>query len=127
MSETKNDLLYSKDHEWVRIEGSTAYIGITDYAQEELGEVVFVELPEVDGTFEKGDEIASIESVKAASPIINPLTGTVVRVNEALEDEPEAVNSDPYGSWLYVLEIADSDETDELLDEKAYNEYTESL
>src|SRR6056297_167473 len=99
MSETKNDLLYSRDHEWVRIEGSTAYIGITDYAQDELGEVVYVELPEVDETFEKDDEIASIESVKAASPIINPLTGTVTKINDALEDEPESVNSDPYGAW----------------------------
>jgi glycine cleavage system H protein len=127
MSETRDNLLYSKDHEWVRIEGSTAYIGITDYAQDELGEVVYVELPEVDETFEKDDEIASIESVKAASPIINPLTGTVTKINDALEDEPESVNSDPYGAWLYAIEIADSDETDLLLDEDAYNEYIESL
>lgn len=127
MSKTKKDLLYSKDHEWVRLEGSKARVGITDYAQDELGEVVFIELPEVDEEFARNDEIASIESVKAASPIINPLTGTVVEVNESLEDEPEKVNSDPYGSWLYILEISDDDEKDELLDEAAYREYIESL
>jgi glycine cleavage system H protein len=127
MSEIKKGLLYTKDHEWIRVEGSRAYIGISDYAQEELGEVVYVELPEPEDVFDKGDEISSIESVKAASPIINPLGGTVVEINETLEDEPEAVNTDPYGAWIYCIEIGDSDEVEGLLDESAYREYIESL
>lgn len=127
MSETKSDLKYSQDHEWVRVEGNKAVVGITDYAQEELGEVVYIELPEVDEEFAQGDEISSIESVKAASPVINPLSGTVTEVNESLEDEPEALNSDPFGSWIYALEMEDSSQLDELMDEKAYKSYIESL
>ena len=127
MSEIIKGLLYSQDHEWVKVDGNKAYVGITDYAQAQLGEVVYVELPEVDDEFSKDDEVSSIESVKAASAIITPVGGTVVEVNEELEDTPEGVNSDPYGSFIFVLELADEGDLGDLMDAAAYEEYLKTL
>jgi len=99
---------YTKDHEWARIEGDTAVIGINDYAQDQLGEVVFVELPEIGDSFEKGEEFGTVESVKAVSEIYMPLSGEVLETNQALEDSPELVNSDPYGGgWIIKIKPAD--------------------
>ncbi len=113
-------LKYSKDHEWVRVEGNKAYIGITDYAQHALGSLVYVELPEVDDTFSAEDNLGVVESVKAASDIIVPISGTVVEVNEAVVDDPGLINSDAFGSWMVAIEMSNPSELDELLDAAAY-------
>jgi glycine cleavage system H protein len=124
MSDTK----YSEDHEWIRIEGDTGTIGITDYAQEQLGDIVFVELPEVGKQLAKGDEAAVIESVKAASELYAIVAGEVVEVNESLGDDPAQANSDPMGGgWFFKFKIADAGELDGLMDESAYKEFTASL
>ena len=118
------DLRYSKDHEWVRVDGDAVMIGITDYAQHALGDVVFLELPDVGDTFEAGDAIGVVESVKAASDIYIPLGGEVTETNEALVDEPEKVNADPYGeAWLVKIKLADAAHLDELMDSAAYEIY----
>ena len=94
-------LYYTKEHEWIRVEGKTAWVGVTDYAQDQLGDIVYVELPEEDDEVEKNDAIAALESVKAASDVYAPLTGIVTEVNEALEDEPGLINSDAYDAWIF--------------------------
>jgi len=127
MSKIPAELRYSKDHEWVRIDGDKAYVGITDYAQDTLGEVVFVELPPVGDVFEADDEIANIESVKAASAIYNPIAGTVAAVNEKLDGSPELINEDCYANHLYVLTDYDPKAVDALLDATAYGKYLETL
>lgn len=116
------DLLYSKEHEWVRKEGDNKVrIGITDFAQSELGDIVFVELPEVDDTLEADDSFGSVESVKTVSELYAPVSGTVVEVNEELEDSPELVNESPYdGAWMIVVEIDDPSELDNLLSAEEY-------
>lgn len=117
MSDTK----YTQDHEYIRVEGNQGTVGITDYAQGQLGDVVFVDVPEVGAKFSKGDEVAVVESVKAASEIYAPVSGTVVAVNENLADEPGLVNSDPVvNGWFFKIEIDDAGELDGLLDENAY-------
>lgn len=113
-------LKYSKDHEWVRVEGNKAYIGITDYAQHALGSLVYVELPEVDDTFSAEDTLGVVESVKAASDIIVPISGTIVEINEAVVDDPGLINSDAFGSWMVAMEMSNPSELDELLDAAAY-------
>jgi glycine cleavage system H protein len=119
---------FTEDHEWIRIEDGAAVIGISDYAQEQLGEVVFVELPEVGTEVEQGQECAVIESVKAAGELKAPVSGTVTAVNEVLADEPERVNSDAMGEgWFLRMTVADASEMDGLMDEAAYNAYVESL
>ena len=121
-------LKYSKEHEWVRQEGDVATIGISEYAQEQLGDVVYVELPEVGKTVEKGSEAAVVESVKAASEVYTPVSGEVVEVNGALDDAPSLVNSDPTGEgWFFRLRLSAPAETDEFMDEAAYQDYTEAL
>ena len=124
MSEIPPDLKYASTHEWVRMEADgTATVGITDHAQEQLGDLVFVELPEVGARYAAGDACAVVESVKAASDIYAPISGTVVEVNEALEESPQLVNEDPYGDgWLFRLEPSDPSELDGLLDAAAYLE-----
>lgn len=117
------DLLYTKDHEWVRVEGNFAYIGITDFAQHALGNIVFVELPEVDETFGEGDEFAVIESVKAASDAYMPVSGKIVEINEALDDEPALLNEDAFENWLVKVELSDMSEVDTLMTSKAYEEF----
>ena len=124
MSGTK----YTDDHEWITVEGEVATIGITNYAQEQLGDVVFVDLPEVGAEFAKGDEAGVIESVKAASELYAPVSGTVAEVNEALNDEPALLNSDPEaGGWIVKITMTQPDELGELMDEAAYKELVASL
>lgn len=119
---------YTQDHEWISVDGDTATVGITDYAQEQLGEVVFVELPEVGNEVGQGTEAAVIESVKAAGELKSPANGTVSQVNELLSDEPGKVNEDPQGDgWFYKMTITDASELDGLMDDAAYKAYVESL
>ena len=121
-------LKYSKDHEWVRVEGDVGTVGISDYAQEQLGDVVYVELPEVGTTVAQNDEAAVVESVKAASEVYAPVSGEVVEVNQALEDAPALVNGDPTGEgWFLKLRIGAPGELDALMDEGAYAEYVSGL
>lgn len=124
MAKVIEGLYYSESHEYVRVEGEYGYIGITDYAQHALGNVVYVDLPEVDEEVEAGEEFGAVESVKAASDLISPVTGTVVEVNEALEDEPELVNADAYANWIIKVKLSDPVELDELMDADAYTEFT---
>ena len=119
---------YDEEHEWIRVEGDEGVIGISDYAQDQLSDVVYVELPEVGDLFDRGDVLAVVESVKAASDVYMPVTGEVLEINELLEDSPELVNQDPYGdAWLVRVTIADPAELDELLDAEAYKSYVETL
>ena len=117
-----SDRLYTKDHEWIAISGATAPVGITDYAQRQLGDVVFVDLPEVGQLFEQGAQFGSIESVKAVSDLYSPLAGRVTEVNAALATAPETVNADPHGTWMMVIELTDPAATTGLLDSAAYAE-----
>ena len=113
---------YSKDHEWIEISGDTGKVGITDYAQKELGDVVFVELPAVGTELELGDEFGSIESVKAVSELYSPVIGEVVEVNSALKDKPETVNKDPHASWMIVIKLTNPGEAGALLDAAHYQD-----
>ena len=116
-----NDLLYTSDHEWVSVEGNVATIGITDFAQSELGDIVFVEFPELNSTVEKGQSTGSIEAVKTVADLYMPISGTVIAVNENLDKNPEAVNDTPYGDgWMVKIEIANQDEISDLLAATAY-------
>ena len=117
------DLLYTSDHEWVNVVGNVATIGITDFAQSELGDIVFVEFPELNSTVEKGQSAGSIEAVKTVADLYMPLSGTVIAVNENLDDNPEAVNDTPYGDgWMVKVEIANQDEISDLLTATAYDD-----
>jgi glycine cleavage system H protein len=123
-----SEIRYSKDHEWVKVEGDTATVGITVYAQEQLGDVVFVDLPAVGRKVEKGKDMAVVESVKAASEVYAPLTGEVVEVNATLGDAPATVNEDAMGAgWFAKLKIADKGQLGDLMDEAAYKKYVEGL
>lgn len=117
------DFKYSTDHEWVKLSGDTAKIGISDYAQDQLGDIVFVELPGVGDSFGQGDEFGTLESVKAVSELYMPVGGEVTAINEALEDAPELVNNDPYGEgWMIEIKVADASEAEALMDKDAYLE-----
>ncbi|MCV0429483.1 MAG: glycine cleavage system protein GcvH [Roseibium sp.] len=119
---------YSKDHEWISVEGGVATVGITSYAQEQLGDVVYVDLPEAGAEFAQGDEAAVVESVKAASEIYAPIDGEVVEANDVLADEPGKVNEDPEGAaWFIKMKVANADQLTELLDQAAYKAYVEAL
>ena len=119
---------FTKDHEWVRLDGDTATVGITQHAQEQLGDVVFVELPEADRAFAQGDQAAVVESVKAASEIYAPVGGSVIEGNKALEEDPALVNRDAEGEgWFFKLRVADAGETGDLMDRAAYDTYLESI
>jgi glycine cleavage system H protein len=125
MSEVPGELKYSKSHEWVSIgdDGVTVTIGITDHAQDLMGDMVFIELPEVGGSYGTGDDCAVVESVKAASDVYAPIAGEVTEVNEALAESPETLNTDPYGDgWLFKMTVSDKDELNDLLDATAYEE-----
>ncbi len=123
-----SDRKYTEDHEWILLEGDIATIGISDHAQEQLGDVVYVELPAEGAKFVRGAEAATIESVKAASEVYAPIAGEVVAVNGALNDDPGIVNSDPFGDgWFFKLKVDDRAELDQMMDESAYKEYVESL
>ena len=120
MAQFKEGLYYSESHEYVRVEGEYGFIGISDYAQHALGNVVYVDMPEVDDEVTAGEEFGAVESVKAASDLIAPVSGTVVEVNEALEDEPELLNKDAFGNWIIKVQLADPSELDNLMDVEAY-------
>jgi glycine cleavage system H protein len=118
---------YSEEHEWIRVEGEEAVIGISDYAQEQLSDVVYVELPEVGDTFARGDIVAVVESVKAASDVYIPVSGEILEINETLEDSPEVVNEDPFGeAWFVRIVLADPSELDDLLDPAAYQAFVDA-
>ncbi len=127
MSNIPSNLRYAKEHEWVRIEGDLAYVGISDYAQETLGEIVYVELPPVGESYAADEEIANVESVKAASAIYSPISGVVAEVNEELDGSPDLINEDSYANHLFVLKEFDLEEYEELLDAEAYGEYIKTL
>jgi glycine cleavage system H protein len=123
---TPEDSRYAKSHEYVHVEGATGTIGITEYAQKELGDVVFVELPQVGSQLEQNEELGSIESVKAVSELFSPVSGEVIEVNEKLKDKPELVNTDPYGDgWMIKVRLSDATEADELMSAEEYDEYVE--
>ncbi len=123
-----SNVKFTEDHEWISVEGDTATVGITDYAQEQLGDVVFVDLPEAGKELAKGDEAAVVESVKAASEIYSPLTGEVSESNDTLADESSLVNSDAEGAgWFFKIKISDPSELDEMMDEAAYKTFVEGL
>jgi glycine cleavage system H protein len=123
---TPEDNRYAKSHEYVHLEGDTATIGITEYAQKELGDVVFVELPQVGSQLDAADELGSIESVKAVSELFSPVSGEVIEINEALADNPALVNTDPWGDgWMIRIRVTDATEIDELMTAEEYDEYIE--
>ena len=124
MANVPENLQYSKDHEWLRVEGETGTVGITDHAQNSLGDVVYVELPKPGDSFEAHEPFGTVESVKAVSELYLPVGGEVVEVNESLEDEPESVNTDPYGAgWMVRVRLADAGEVDSLLTAAEYEDY----
>ena len=125
MAKVIEGFYYSESHEYVKVEGDFAFIGITDYAQHALGNVVYVDLPEVDDEVTAGEEFGAVESVKAASDIIAPVSGTIVEVNKALDDQPELLNQDAYENWIIKVELSDKSELDALMDAKAYAEFCE--
>ena len=125
MAKVIEGLFYSESHEYVRVEGNYGFIGITDYAQNALGNVVYVDLPEVDDEVTAGEEFGAVESVKAASDLISPVSGTVVEVNDALDDQPELVNQDAFANWIIKVEMSDKGELDNLMDAKAYAAFCE--
>lgn len=125
MSEVKDGLLYTKEHEWIRIEGDVAVIGITDYAQGQLGEIAYVDLPDVGKEVSQFAFMTDIESVKAVSDIFAPVSGEVVEINTALEDSPELVNEKPYEAWIVKIKMSHKDETKNLMDAKSYKAHME--
>lgn len=122
MAKVIEGLYYSESHEYVKVEGDFAYVGITDYAQHALGNVVYVDMPEVDDEVEADEDFGAVESVKAASDLISPVSGTVVEVNEALEDKPELLNEDAFENWIMKIQMSDKSELDALMDATAYEE-----
>ena len=126
MAKVIEGLYYSESHEYVRVEGEFGYIGITDYAQHELGNVVYVDMPEVDDEVEAGEEFGAVESVKAASDLISPVSGTVVEVNDALADNPELINADAFANWIIKVQLSDPAELDALMDVEAYKAHCEA-
>ena len=125
MAKVMEGLYYSESHEYVRVEGNIGFIGISDYAQHALGNVVYVDMPEVDDEVSAGEEFGAVESVKAASDLIAPVTGVVMEINEALEDQPELINNDAYENWIIKVEMSDKAELDDLMDAKAYAAFCE--
>ena len=125
MAKVIEGLYYSESHEYVRVEGDFGFIGITDYAQNALGNVVYVDMPDVDDEVEAGEEFGAVESVKAASDLYSPVSGTVVEVNEALDDQPELINQDAFENWIIKVELGDKTELDNLMDAQAYAAFCE--
>ena len=126
MAQFMEGLRYSESHEYVRVEGEYGFVGISDYAQHALGNVVYVDMPDVDDEVTAGEEFGAVESVKAASDLISPVSGTVVEVNEALEDTPELLNEDAFGNWIIKVQLSDPSEVDNLMDAKAYEAFCEN-
>jgi len=125
MAKVIEGLLYSESHEYVKVEGGFGYVGISDYAQQALGNVVYVDMPDVDDEVTAGEEFGAVESVKAASDLISPVSGTVVEVNDKLEDEPELVNKDAYENWIIKVELSDESELANLMSAQQYSEFVE--
>ncbi len=123
MAKIVDGLLYSEDHDWVKVDGGVATVGISDEAQHQLGEIVYVELPDVDDEVSAGDVYGVVESVKAASDSHSPVSGKVVEINEELDDNPAALNEDPYENWIIKVEMSDESELDKLMDAKKYEEF----
>ena len=123
MAKVLEGLYYSESHEFIRVEGDFGFVGITDYAQHALGNVVYVDMPDVDDEVVAGEEFGAVESVKAASDLISPLSGTVVAVTEALDDEPELLNKDAFENWIIKVQLSDKSELDNLMDAKAYEAF----
>lgn len=123
MAKVIEGLYYSESHEYVRVEGNIGYVGITDYAQHALGNVVYVDMPEVDDEVTAGEEFGAVESVKAASDLNSPVSGTVVEINEELDEKPELLNQDAFGNWIIKVEMTDPSELDGLMDAAAYGEF----
>ena len=122
MSKILEDLLYSESHEWVKVDGNIAIIGVSDFAQEEMGDITYVDVPSEGDTVTKEEDFGALESVKASSELYSPVSGEVVAVNEELEDNPELINEDPYGAWIIKVKMSDSSELDSLLTAAAYEE-----
>ena len=120
MAKVIEGLYYSESHEYVRVEGNIGYVGITDFAQDQLGNVVYVDMPEVDDEVTAGEDFSAVESVKAASDLISPVSGTVVEINEALEEQPELINQDAFANWIIKVELADPEELKGLMDAATY-------
>lgn len=125
MAKVIKGLLYSESHEYVKVEGNIGYVGISDYAQHALGNVVYVDMPDVDDEVEAGSEFGAVESVKAASDLIAPVSGVVIEVNEKLDDQPELINQDPYENWIIKVELSDKTELDNLMEADAYEAFCE--
>ena len=125
MAKVLEGLYYSESHEYVKVEGNIGFVGISDYAQHALGNVVYVDMPDVDDEVSAGEEFGAVESVKAASDLIAPVTGVVVEVNEALEDQPELINQDAYENWIIKVELSNKAELSNLMDAKAYTAFCE--
>ena len=120
MSKIIEGLKYSETHEWVKVEGNVAIVGVSDYAQKEMGDITYVDMPDVDDEVSKDEEFGALESVKASSDLVSPVSGVVVEKNEALEDAPELINQDPYENWIIKVEMSDASELDALLDAAGY-------
>lgn len=124
MSKVIEGLLYSETHEWVKVEGDVAVVGVTDFAQSEMGDITYVDMPEADDEVSKDEEFGALESVKASSDLVSPVSGTVIESNEALEDAPELINQDPYENWIIKVKISDPAELEDLMDAAAYQAMT---
>ena len=122
MSKVVEGLLYSESHEWVKIDGDVAIIGVSDFAQSEMGDITYVDMPSEDDEFSAGEDLGALESVKDSSELFTPVSGTVVAVNTELEDKPELINEDPYGSWIIKVRMSDNTELDSLMNAAAYSE-----
>ena len=120
MSKIIEGLKYSETHEWVKVEGNVAIVGVSDFAQKEMGDITYVDMPDIDDEVSKDEEFGALESVKASSDLVSPVSGVVVEKNEALEDAPELINQDPYGNWIIKVEMSDASELDALLDAAGY-------
>ena len=120
MSKIIEGLKYSETHEWVTVEGNVAIVGVSDFAQKEMGDITYVDMPDIDDEVSKDEEFGALESVKASSDLVSPVSGVVVEKNEALEDAPELINQDPYGNWIIKVEMSDASELDALLDAAGY-------
>jgi len=123
----KEGLYYTKKHEWLKVEGNTGIVGITDYAQEELGDIAYIDLPEKGKELKKSGEICEIESVKAVSEVYSPVSGKIIEVNTELGDKPEKINEAPYGAWIVKIELSNKGEIKDLMDKKQYEDYLKSL
>ena len=124
MAKVIEGLLYSESHEWVKVDGQVAWIGVSDFAQAEMGDITYVDVPDVDDTVTAGEEFGALESVKASSDLYSPVSGTVVEVNAELEDAPEKINEDPFGAWIIKVEMSDPKELEALMDAAAYTAAT---